>query len=161
MTTFPFDRLPQEIKDQIYEGAITAIGPRVVELTEHLAEKLDSKGEPFPYPRPSMEAYYTSSCPIPNVLHLCSQSRRLALKRWRLMFGTREQKPRVYFDFSQDTLWFSHTSASFSYYDCFEDQLERPLIQHLAIELRWLEPSGYHNWEGRHLAKSIRTNSQV
>lgn len=99
--------LPCELQDQIWEAAVNAVGPRLVELRDDyrgLEEqerlgKLESDRYHYnPTPkevencrhfglRGSIERadpYFTSNCAIPALLHTCRQSRTAALRRWKL-----------------------------------------------------------------------------
>jgi hypothetical protein len=50
---------------------------------------------------------FDSPTPIPAALHVCSESRQVAQKTYKLCFGsgTDDLKPTIYFSFSQDTLY--------------------------------------------------------
>lgn len=49
---------------------------------------------------------YNSATPIPGVLHVCSESREMALHRYQLAMTTFASGPRIYVDFSSDTIYF-------------------------------------------------------
>jgi hypothetical protein len=51
---------------------------------------------------------FNSPAPVPASLHVCSESRQVALKIYKLSFGSRTDgfKSRVFFNFDQDTLYF-------------------------------------------------------
>ncbi|KAE9380302.1 hypothetical protein N431DRAFT_395026 [Stipitochalara longipes BDJ] len=51
---------------------------------------------------------FNSPTPIPAALHVCSESREVALKTYKLSFGSRTDsfKARIFFNFDQDTLYF-------------------------------------------------------
>jgi hypothetical protein len=53
-------------------------------------------------------ASFTSPSPIPAALHICSESREVALKTYKLCFGCRTDgfNPMIFFSFDQDTLYF-------------------------------------------------------
>lgn len=57
-----FNDLPPELKDIIWEFAINAIPSRVVALN-----------------------FFKNQAPIPALLHACSRSRLLSLRRWQLI----------------------------------------------------------------------------
>jgi 2EXR family len=50
---------------------------------------------------------FYSPTPIPAALHVCSESRQVAQKTYKLCFGSRtdDLKPMIYFNFDQDTLY--------------------------------------------------------
>lgn len=83
-----FVSLPQELQDSIWQQAIDSIAPRTVQLSITI---------------PNPPAY--SGTNIPNVLHACQTSRRLALRRWQLSFALPHIKRALFFDFTADILW--------------------------------------------------------
>lgn len=91
-----------------WEFAIEAVEPRVVEIWEGY------QGE-FPDGKYAWTGQFTSSCPIPSVLHACRDSRCLALKRWKLCFAYEEQPAKIFFDLTSDILYFGRA------FDCLKD----------------------------------------
>jgi hypothetical protein len=94
--TFPsFQNLPVEIRCQIWKLALS--GPRVISLRTNCSPKMTSM--------PDVESMsITSVCRIPPMLHVCRESREGALKIYGLSFGTEEAPPKVYIDFTRDTV---------------------------------------------------------
>lgn len=142
-SSFPqFHRLPNELQDAIWQAAVQGVPPRVIELrddyrgTEEEQRLIDEEnhlywfsGDPEPEanvngPRGSLEdadPFFTSSCPIPALLHTCRRSREYALQRWTLCmshlrhndldlytdtkgFKAGQEEARVFFDFESDIL---------------------------------------------------------
>lgn len=97
-----FTSLPAEIRWMIWE--LSMPDPRVVVIS--------MKETP-------VSRYTWSSSPIPNLLHICQESRRAALNHYELAFplsktsdhDSRVRKsdgvPRIFFDYSKDILYFS------------------------------------------------------
>lgn len=91
-----FSELPTEIRFQIWQFTLPA--PRVLGI---------QYGE-------SCELLY-SQYPPPVALHICSESRAVALKHYELAFVNRLKPHGTYFDFSRDIVQF-HSTFSFQYF---------------------------------------------
>jgi 2EXR family len=132
-----FTQLPPEIQNLIWKSAIDSIGSRVVEIRT---------------------CYYrnefTSSCPIPNVLHACRASRQLALKRWKPSLAMKEGPARILFDSSRDILFFEcHCTRliDFVYHVRPADRLE---LRHVAFNPAQQYDNDYFD-DGEDLAINI------
>lgn len=96
-----FKYLPYEIRAQIWEQAFPS--GRVITLRNHIPKR-------WPWSTPQNNGT-TSHSRIPAVLHACQETRYLALKSYSLAFGSSEHFetpvfcPKVYVDFSRDTLY--------------------------------------------------------
>jgi hypothetical protein len=102
----------------IWQLAIAAIGPRLVELRddprsleeeeddphtlEHLFGNTNLQStSPSPTPPPlqafsNMKMQYTSSCPIPPPLHTCHTSRTISLHRWTLCLAKQQPAREIW-----------------------------------------------------------------
>jgi hypothetical protein len=98
-TSFPL--LPLEIQDLIWDHAINSVGPRIVEIRYAVHKDLPSSHD-------DGTAVFTSSCPIPGVLHANHRSRERALQRWKLSFARHGKPAKIFFDFSDDILLFGN-----------------------------------------------------
>jgi hypothetical protein len=101
---FPqFSRLPKELRLKIWETVTDE--QRVVVIHTLL-------GYPGGWIPTSVPGAFYSSTPIPAALHVCSESRKIALKRYTLSFSTRhldwnpDQPARIWFNFERDALYF-------------------------------------------------------
>lgn len=155
MATFTFfndDRCYSEIKDLIWEHAIAAVPPRIVELNGGIEETICTPdGDVVP-----VVFGFVSNAPIPVVLHICSRSRELAMKRWDLTFHSKyklidgnarhitpnlKAVPRTWFDFESDTLLFlehtSNRSKNISLGQFFQDikAENRKRVRNIAISI--------------------------
>ncbi|KAI1457614.1 hypothetical protein F4805DRAFT_457530 [Annulohypoxylon moriforme] len=95
-----FAKLPIELRFKIW--AYNLPGPRIVEIkcsTEPAGKYQSRQGD-------CRTVVCTSTSPIPTNLHVCRESRREALKRYRLLFGPSPQLSRIFFDPWEDTLYF-------------------------------------------------------
>jgi len=120
-----FPHLAPELQELIWQHAIYSIPPRIVELRNNFWTTLKPSDDQqaiqaagglianTTHGLHKLEWQYTSPCYIPTPLHVCSVSRELALRRWRLSFADDEKgekhgkkkKRRIYFDFQTDVLW--------------------------------------------------------
>ncbi|KAI5917959.1 hypothetical protein F4810DRAFT_715980 [Camillea tinctor] len=81
----------------------------------------------------------TSSAPIPVNLHVCGESRLDAMKRYKLMFGTKRDPGRVFFDPLRDTLYFGTrdsdiaSETQFLMFTKLAEPQDLSLILHVAI----------------------------
>ncbi|KFY17315.1 hypothetical protein V491_05032 [Pseudogymnoascus sp. VKM F-3775] len=99
-----FPSLPTEIRLMIWTLCLPR--PRVVDVRMRRKSIPTSTGELLGYGR------FVSSVDHPVLLHVCSESRKLARKHYKLAFPKEtkaEWSPaRIYIDFSVDTIWFDH-----------------------------------------------------
>ncbi|KAI1096378.1 hypothetical protein F5B19DRAFT_144554 [Rostrohypoxylon terebratum] len=95
-----FAKLPVELRFKIW--AYNLPGPRIVEIKCNVASAQTSQ----PQQGDSSPVVCTSTSPIPTNLHVCRESRREALKRYRLLFGSSPHPGRIFFDPLRDTLYF-------------------------------------------------------
>ena len=150
-----FKRLPRERQDAIWKFAIKAVEPRMVEIWEGY-RKESAEGE---YPG-SWTGHFTSSCPIPGVLHACCDSRRLALTRWKLCFAFEKQPAKIFFDLSSDILYFGR------YFDCmltFKEmcnKADRRAVRKIAFHLQQQWESEYYE-AGEDLAVTLHRDFPV
>ncbi|OBT80025.1 hypothetical protein VF21_01189 [Pseudogymnoascus sp. 05NY08] len=101
-----FPKLPTEIRLMVWDFCLP--GPRVVDVRMRRRFVRVSTRKVFNFPR------FISSLDHPVILHICSESRSLALKHYELSFpNTMKTKTvispaRIYIDFSIDTVWFDN-----------------------------------------------------
>ncbi|EPE29206.1 hypothetical protein GLAREA_00366 [Glarea lozoyensis ATCC 20868] len=84
-----FNSLPAELKNQIFNSLLA---PRVVKIFWSYFTK----------------TFYTNAR-FPSALHLCHDSRSLALAHYTLSFGLTPEKSRIYFSYTHDTADFQWT----------------------------------------------------
>jgi 2EXR family len=91
---FPyFSKLPPELRRKIWRHALP--GPRVVNFDFIYRPR---------QPMPHFEANYGA----PTLLHVCHESREVALESYELLFQSKESsRPAIYFDLKRDTLCFT------------------------------------------------------
>lgn len=96
LTTFTlFPRLPSELRLKIWGYILHQ--PRLIKVITNRKHWRD------PYASAGWTAPFT---PTPVALHVCSESRSEALKTYELTFGSPFASPRVYIDYSIDTIRF-------------------------------------------------------
>jgi hypothetical protein len=93
-----FPELPSELRLKIWRFCFP--GPRTVRIqykakTRH---SVDGKRSNF--------SAWTSTNPIPIILHICHESRQEALKFYRLAFGSFFHQPSIYIGFDIDSVHF-------------------------------------------------------
>jgi hypothetical protein len=115
----------------IWQDALDAIGPRIVDVRRGTYRKT--------YPGNHLHRrQITSPCPIPAVLHACRASRKLGLKRWQLAFTEWEgdERPKIYFDFASDTLYFDQHFGSVAEFTDRVVAFDRERVHRIAFHLR-------------------------
>lgn len=99
-----FTKLPTEIRYMIWNLCLP--GPRVVDVRMRRKSIPTTTGEILDVAR------FISSVDHPILLHVCSESRKLARQHYKLSFPKRtmsEWSPaQTYIDFSIDTVWFDN-----------------------------------------------------
>jgi hypothetical protein len=87
---------------------------------------------------------FTSACALPTLLHVNSEARAVALRRYELAFANATYPARIYFDFERDTLYFpeySFDNGSVADVRPFQDAIsaaERARVRRVAIDVdRW------------------------
>ncbi len=120
-SAFPrFRLLPPELQDIIWEHAISAFSPRIIELRGPHNDLVRM------FPAPTRKFEYTSSSSIANVLHVCQRARIRAIRRWKLSFrgnssfisgddgrllkdSKKKEEAKTRFDAERDVLLFMET----------------------------------------------------
>lgn len=102
LTFDKFGELPTELQDLVWEFAVAGTDARVVKVrpVEDIVS-LDS-GDSY-----ICRIDFTSPSPVPALLHVCHGSRQLAAKRWKRSFASTDIDPKIWFDDTCDTLYFS------------------------------------------------------
>jgi hypothetical protein len=150
-TFHPFSHLAPELQELIWLHAISSIGPRVVELRDGFWTTLQPSDDPQAIVSAGgqvvnttdaglqkWEWQFTSPCFIPPPLHTCSLSRELALRRWRLAFGTNEEgetrgQAKIFFDFEKDVIWIGKKLPAFRHFMDASGSTETRGLKKLAI----------------------------
>ncbi len=99
-----FPQLPAELQLMIWEFAIPE--PRAICYSSRTC----SWTELYEYEKRNYTSNYSLTQTLPGILHACYDSRKEALKRYKLAFNAELCKP-VYFDFARDTLEFGDFAA--------------------------------------------------
>ncbi|KAI1852391.1 hypothetical protein JX265_003842 [Neoarthrinium moseri] len=103
-----FNDLPPELRIKIWQQSLP--GPRTVAVKSPYAQR-----QPSPKSLEDAVAQHgddvetwTSTTQIPALLHVNAEARHEALKHYRLSLAVGISQPRVYVDFSRDTLFFGN-----------------------------------------------------
>ncbi|KAI7786590.1 hypothetical protein LA080_003319 [Diaporthe eres] len=145
-----FSKLPAELRWKIW--AFNLPGPRLVSVhcgSKSLTSGLDS-GRPLPSPSSSFGC--TSQAKIPPNLHVCHESRREALRKYRASFGIARQPGQTFFDSEQDYLYFGPrdgfmaSEANLRTVLSLCDPTELAQVRRVAINeaLFWVYDSAWH-----------------
>ncbi|KAI0009556.1 hypothetical protein F4779DRAFT_627701 [Xylariaceae sp. FL0662B] len=109
-TTFTqFNRLPPELRIKIWQHAMPEA--RTVVVKSPYANRgftSNSLEGPLLQPQDQEESWY-STTQIPALLHVNAEARYEALKHYKISLGVGNTEPRIYVDFSRDTLFFGNS----------------------------------------------------
>lgn len=180
--TFPqFPLLATELQQQIWSLVITAIPSRVVPLrgdprgivqSSHNPQNIDLRGgqkcstidhESEEWDWEWCPRVYTSPALIPAPLHICSLSRSLALKRWKLSFGAeegdRELEGKIWFDFESNVLCFDQKGHfGFTRWTNTVPEREKTVLRRIAIDFDGILLSTGNLWAGEGIADLLMNN---
>lgn len=105
-----FSELPPELRIKIWQDAMPAA--RTVVVQSPFARRRE---EPAPtsldgaLPLQDSAETWRSNTQIPALLHVNAEARHEALKRYQLSLAAGEHAPRIYVDFSRDTIFFGQS----------------------------------------------------
>lgn len=98
-----FPRLPTEIRLKIFQIATTDCDDRIVQVkVKNLVTRYSEHGR---------GVVFSSTTPIPGVLHACSESREIALHRYQLAMTSFASGPRIFLDYLSDTVYFGASKS--------------------------------------------------
>ncbi|KAH8664264.1 hypothetical protein BX600DRAFT_296437 [Xylariales sp. PMI_506] len=106
-----FSQLPPELRIKIWQQALP--GPRTVVVKSpfrrtRLAHSLE---DAMMQSEDHAETWY-SNAPVPPLLQVNAEARHEAQKHYQLALGAKPHPPRIYVDFSKDTLFFGHSELT-------------------------------------------------
>jgi hypothetical protein len=107
--------------DLIWHRIVASVAPRIVDIRYKSAED-----------------GFTSSCGVPSILHVCSRSRELALKRWPLSFAIKGMAPKIFFDCERDTLYFGQEFIDVPRFAKMVDRKETTGVRSIAFDMQAL-----------------------
>ncbi|KAI0118568.1 hypothetical protein F4776DRAFT_259888 [Hypoxylon sp. NC0597] len=133
-TTFTkFNELPPELRIKIWQHAIPE--PRtVVVKSPHTKQKqtIRSLEEAIFEPQNQEETWY-STTQIPALLHVNAEARYEALKHYKLSLGVGGAQPRIYVDFSRDTIFFGNSELKPECSPLWASTQDLDRVQRLAV----------------------------
>lgn len=110
-----FGELPPEIRIKIWQAAMPDARTVVVKSPYGRGNTSASRPDATPksldgavVPLVDDAETWTSNTQIPALLHVNAEARHEALKHYTLSLGVGEHEPRIYVDFSRDTLFFGN-----------------------------------------------------
>jgi hypothetical protein len=162
-TFYPFKRLPAELQIDIWQHAINAVPSRVVNIRRGAAPFIyeSRPQDDFRRAAPQESDQYTSSSPIPSLLHACQDSREVASRRWQLAFPRLDNCPKIFFDYEHDILWVGDQRWDLGLFVrevCAHDANALYKLRKIALDIdnvRECGPEEAYFWGGWSMAKAI------
>ncbi|RYP22332.1 hypothetical protein DL765_001684 [Monosporascus sp. GIB2] len=134
---FPmFKDLPPELRIKIWQHAMPEARTVIVESPFAVARNRAPRSLEEAFLRTSDENVqhtWRSTTKIPALLHVNSEARHEALKRYQLSLGAGKAQPRIYVDFHRDTLFFGHTELKPECAKLWASTADLRKVQRLAI----------------------------
>lgn len=134
LNDFPqFPKLPQELRLKIWEMATDE--PRVVVISSHFKDPARS----WVTPPGQVRGGFYSPTPIPAALHVCAESRDIALKKYILGFSGRNRRwlsdcpARIWFNFETDWVYFSGQFGHHTQYTHFQSSILREELEKIRF----------------------------
>jgi hypothetical protein len=142
-----FGALPPELRIRIWQDAMPEA--RTVVVQSPLSPRtsaLKSLEDAVAQPTTKDVGTWSSNTQIPALLHVNAEARHEALKHYQLSLGANEQQPRIYVDFTRDTLFFSHTELKPECSSLWSSTKDLDRVERLAVVpegawrvLRWMK----------------------
>ncbi|KAI1376431.1 hypothetical protein F4677DRAFT_78029 [Hypoxylon crocopeplum] len=133
-TTFTkFGELPPELRIKIWQYAMP--GPRtVVAKSPYRKQQQTPKSleEALSESHDQAETWY-STTQIPALLHVNAEARHEALKHYKLSLGAGGLQPRIYVDFSRDTVFFGNSELKPECSPLWASTRDLNQVQRLAV----------------------------
>ncbi|KAI1098949.1 hypothetical protein F4804DRAFT_101458 [Jackrogersella minutella] len=109
-TTFTkFNELPPELRIKIWQDAMPESRTVVVKSPYGRQGQTPKSLEEAISESPDYEETWRSTTQIPALLHVNAEARYEALKHYQLSLGVGSLQPRIYVDFSRDTVFFGNS----------------------------------------------------
>ncbi|KAI1084181.1 hypothetical protein F5B20DRAFT_287240 [Whalleya microplaca] len=109
-TTFSqFNQLPPELRIKIWQHAMPEARTVVVKSPYTKQRSISKSLEAALLPPHDHEESWYSTTQIPALLHVNAEARYEALKQYKISLGVGNAPPRIYVDFSRDTLFFGNS----------------------------------------------------
>ncbi|KAK6062356.1 hypothetical protein SCUP234_07264 [Seiridium cupressi] len=104
--SFPkFNELPPELRIKIWQAAIPEARTIIVNSPHAHKKNASQSLEDALVQNDDVTETWTSQTQIPVLLHVNAEARHEALKHYQLSLGVGQHQPRIYIDFSRDTLF--------------------------------------------------------
>jgi len=131
MVPFPFQKLPLELREEIYKLSLP--DGRTIHITQEgvlLSGEVMFRG--LGHDSSDLKAR-AAPTPVPSLLHVSQESRTLALKNYRLLFAENLRRGPIYFDIKRDQLFFQERYGVMAFFNR-ESLKERPETLHLMSD---------------------------
>ncbi|KAK8035640.1 hypothetical protein PG993_010635 [Apiospora rasikravindrae] len=127
-----FGQLPPELRIKIWQEAMPAARTVVVESPFSRRREAPTSLDGVLTRRNDGETWH-SNTQIPALLHVNSEARHEALKHYTLALGTGDYAPRIYVDFSRDTLFFGQAELKPECSSLWGSTRDLARVQRLAV----------------------------
>ncbi|KAI1215120.1 uncharacterized protein F4807DRAFT_21665 [Annulohypoxylon truncatum] len=133
-TAFPkFNELPPEIRIKIFQYAMPDPRTVVVKSPHSRQGQTPRSLEEAMSEQHNQEETWYSTTQIPALLHVNAEARYEALKHYKLSLGVGNAQPRIYVDFSRDTVFFGNSELKPECSDLWASTRDLDRVQRLAV----------------------------
>ncbi|KAI1449953.1 hypothetical protein F5Y02DRAFT_167654 [Annulohypoxylon stygium] len=133
-TTFPkFNELPPELRIKIFQYAMPDSRTVVIKSPHSKQRQTARSLEEAMYEQHDQEETWYSTTQIPALLHVNAEARYEALKHYKLSLGVGNAQPRIYVDFSRDTVFFGNSELKPECSDLWASTRDLDRVQRLAV----------------------------
>ncbi|KAI2615842.1 hypothetical protein GGR54DRAFT_251859 [Hypoxylon sp. NC1633] len=133
-TTFTkFNELPPELRIKIWQDAMPDARTVVVKSPYARQQRTPrSLDEALSKPCDKEDTWY-STAQIPALLHVSAEARHEALKHYKLSLGVGISQPRIYVDFTRDTVFFGNSELKPECSPLWASTQDLNQVQRLAV----------------------------
>ncbi|KAI0881067.1 uncharacterized protein GGS22DRAFT_173262 [Annulohypoxylon maeteangense] len=133
-TTFPkFNELPPELRIKIFQYAMPDPRTVVVKSPHSRQAQTPRSLEEAMSGQHNHEGTWYSTAQIPALLHVNAEARYEALKHYKLSLGVGNAQPRIYVDFSRDTVFFGNSELKPECSELWASTRDLDRVQRLAV----------------------------
>ncbi|KAH9883489.1 hypothetical protein F4778DRAFT_36903 [Xylariomycetidae sp. FL2044] len=131
--TFPmFNHLPPELRIKIWQHAMPGARTVVIAASGEVQTPAAALDRALADLR-NLEETWQSATQVPALLHVNAEARHEALKHYALSLAVGSAQPRIYVDFSRDTLFFGHSALRPDCSDLWSSTRDMNKIRSLAV----------------------------
>ncbi|KAI0023618.1 hypothetical protein F4780DRAFT_58644 [Xylariomycetidae sp. FL0641] len=128
-----FNDLPPELRIKIWQYSIPEARTVVVKSSRSRPTKAPASLDEAMSQTYDTEKTWQSPTQIPALLHVNPEARHEALKHYRLSLGVGESQPRIFVDFSRDTVFFGNSELAPECSPLWSSTSDLSRVQYLAV----------------------------